>query len=129
MTNNYYCNPNLKFYRIPGYNGYEFNFEYQFVRSIKNYKVNPTGKPLKKYTDSKGDYYKMSNAQNVVCKVYVSEIIRLIQEAPIKTIVNGNDTNLSPRNTVTRNKYRNVDQNDPKYATFFPDFSDMIVKS
>ena len=38
-------------FRIPGFNGYEYNFENKVVRSIKNYKVNPYGKLLKKYSE------------------------------------------------------------------------------
>ena len=116
----------MKWYRIPGYNGYEYNFEERIVRSIKNYKVNPIGKLIKKYSDTKGEFYKMSNMQNEVCKVYVSEIEKIIKECPNKQIMGTFDTNISPRNTVTRNKYRNVDQNDLKYQTFFPDFTDLI---
>ena len=29
----------MKWYRIPGYNGYEYNFEHKIVRSIKNYNI------------------------------------------------------------------------------------------
>lgn len=115
----------IKWYRIPGYNGYEYNFEHKIVRSIKNYKVNPMGRLIKKYSDTKGDFYKMSNMQNEVCKVYTSEIETLIKNDPHKVAMATNETNLSPRNTVTRKKYRNAD-NDPSKDTFFPDFSDLI---
>lgn len=115
----------MKWYRIPGYNGYEYNFEHKIVRSIKNYKVNPMGRLIKKYSDTKGDFYKMSNMQNEVCKVYTSEIETLIKNDPHKVAMATNETNLSPRNTVTRKKYRNAD-NDPSKDTFFPDFSDLI---
>jgi hypothetical protein len=115
----------MKWYRISGYNGYEYNFDHKIVRSIKNYKVNPMGKLIKKYSDTKGDFYKMSNMQNEVCKVYVSEIEDIIKNDPHKVAMATNETNLSPRNTVTRKKYRNAD-NDPSKDTFFPDFSDLI---
>ena len=92
---------------------------------IKNYKVNPMGRLIKKYNDTKGDFYKMSNMQNEVCKVYVSEIENIIKNDPHKVAMATNETNLSPRNTVTRKKYRNAD-NDPSKDTFFPDFSDLI---
>ena len=115
----------MKWYRISGYNGYEYNFDHKIVRSIKNYKVNPMGKLIKKYSDTKGDFYKISNMQNEVCKVYVSEIEDIIKNDPHKVAMATNETNLSPRNTVTRKKYRNVD-NDPSKDTFFPDFSDLI---
>lgn len=115
----------MKWYRIPGYNGYEYNFEHKIIRSIKNYKVNPMGRLIKKYSDTKGDFYKMSNMQNEVCKVYTSEIETLIKNDPHKVAMATNETNLSPRNTVTRKKYRNADH-DPSKDTFFPDFSDLI---
>lgn len=115
----------MKWYRISGYNGYEYNFDHKIVRSIKNYKVNPMGKLIKKYNDTKGDFYKMSNMQNEVCKVYISEIEDIIKNDPHKVAMATNETNLSPRNTVTRKKYRNAD-NDPSKDTFFPDFSDLI---
>ena len=114
-----------KWYRIPGYNGYEYNFECKVVRSIKNYKVNPMGVFIKKYFDTKGEFYKMSNMQNKVCKVYVSEIETLINNDPHKVAIATNETNLSPRNIVTRNKFRN--NTDPSKETFFPDFEDLIT--
>ena len=58
---------NCMWYRIPSYNGYEYNFDNKVVRSLKNFKVNPMGKLIKKYEDDYGNhYYKMSNMQNKV---------------------------------------------------------------
>jgi hypothetical protein len=118
---------NLIWYRIPGYNGYEYNFENEVVRSIKNYKVNPIGKLIKKYTDNNGNYYYMSNMQNERCKVYISDIINLINSAPNKIAVNTYSTNLSPRNIVTRNKYLHADKHDPNNKTYFPTFDNLLI--
>lgn len=115
-------------FRIPGFNGYEYNFENKVVRSIKNYKVNPYGKLLKKYSDSTGDFYKMSNMQNEVKKVHVDEIEAMINGDPLKRALPTACTNMGSRNKVTRKKYIYGDQKDnDKYDTFFPDFSDMII--
>ena len=92
---------NLTWYRIPGYNGYEYNFENKIVRSLKNYKQNPIGKLIKKQTDKKGDYYEMSNMQNKRIKVYLPEIEALIKKDDRKVKVGTYSTNLEPRNKVT----------------------------
>lgn len=118
---------NLTWYRIPGYNGYEYNFENKIVRSLKNYKQNPIGKLIKKQTDKKGNYYEMSNMQNKRVKVYISEIEQLINDDARKVKVGTYSTNLSPRNIVTRNKYLHCDQNDPEYKTFFPTFEELFI--
>ena len=114
---------NCMWYRIPGYNGYEYNFDNKVVRSLKNFKVNPMGKLIKKYEDDYGNhYYKMSNMQNEVEKVYIDEIEALIKNDPLKRALPTSCTNLGLRNIVTRkkNKYSNEE-------TLFPDFSDMII--
>lgn len=114
---------NCMWYRIPGYNGYEYNFDNKVVRSLKNFKVNPMGKLIKKYEDDYGNhYYKMSNMQNEVEKVYIDEIEALIKNDPLKRALPTSCTNLGSRNIVTRkkNKYSNEE-------TLFPDFSDMII--
>lgn len=111
-----------KWYRIPGFNGYEYNFEHKVVRSIKNYKVNPYGKLIKKYD---GNYYKMSNMQNEVEKVYIHEIEAMINGDPLKRALPTACTNMGSRNKVTRKRYRN--STDPMQETIFPDFSDMII--
>lgn len=114
---------NCMWYRIPGYNGYEYNFDNKVVRSLKNFKVNPMGKLIKKYEDDYGNhYYKMSNMQNEVEKVYIDEIEALIKNDPLKRALPTSCTNLGSRNIVTRkkNKYSNKE-------TLFPDFSDMII--
>ncbi len=114
-----------KWYRIPNYNGYEYNFENKVVRSIKNFNVNPMGKLIKKYKDSKGEFYKMSNMQNEVEKVYLDEIEAMINGDPLKRSLPTTCTNLGSRNKVTRKKYRNT--TDSSKETFFPDFNDMII--
>ena len=118
---------NLTWYRIPGYNGYEYNFENKIVRSLKNYKQNPIGKLIKKQTDKKGEYYEMSNMQNKRVKVYLSEIESLIKKDDRKVKVGTYSTNLEPRNKVTRNKFLHCDQEDPENKTFFPSFDSMII--
>ena len=119
---------NLTWYRIPGYNGYEYNYDNKIVRSLKNYKKDPIGKLIKKRTDSHGNYYyEMSNAQNKRVKLYLNQIEGLIEAEPRKVAVGTFSTNLSPRNTVTRNKYLHCDQEDPENKTFFPSFDNLIT--
>ena len=115
-----------KWYRIPGFNGYEYNFENKIVRSIKNYKVNPYGKLIKKYENSDGYFYKMSNMQNEVEKVYIDEIEAMINGDPLKKALPTNCTNMGSRNIVTRKKHVHGHR-DWEDDTFFPDFSDMII--
>ena len=116
---------NWNWYRIPGYNGYEYNFENKIVRSIKNFNVNPMGRLIKKYSDGSGDFYKMSNMHNEVEKVYINEIEALIKEDPLKRALPTSCTNMGSRNIVTRKK-KNY-KNDPMTETYFPDFDDMII--
>ena len=112
-------------YRIPGYNGYEYNFENKVVRSIKNFNVNPMGRLIKQYSDGGGSFYKMSNMHNEVEKVYIHEIEALIKADPLKRALPTSCTNIGSRNIVTR-KNKNK-KNDPMKETYFPDFDDMII--
>lgn len=118
---------NLTWYRIPGYNGYEYNFENKVVRSLKNYKRDPIGKLIKKQSDKNGEFYEVSNAQNKRVKLYLTDVENLINADPHKVALGTFSTNLSPRNIVTRNKYLHCDQNDPDNNTFFPSFDNMII--
>lgn len=110
-----------KWYRIPGYNGYEYNFEHKIVRSIKNFNKHPYGKLIKEYNG----YYKLSNDQNVVENVYINQIETLIKnnplfkDKPLPTLC----TNLGSRNIVTRTKKKN----GKKINTEIPDFSYFIT--
>lgn len=110
-----------KWYRIPGYNGYEYNFEHKIVRSIKNFNKHPYGKLIKKYDN----YYKLSNDQNDVEKVYIDQIENLIKNnklfisRPLPTLC----TNLGSRNIVTRAKK----EHGKKIYTEIPDFSYFIT--
>lgn len=116
---------NWQWYRIPGFNGYEYNFENKVVRSIKNFNVNPMGKLIKKYKDGSGHFYKMSNLQNEVEKVYIDEIEAMINGDPLKRALPTNCTNIGSRNRLTRKVIKNTD--DPMKETIFPDFSSMII--
>ena len=80
---------NWQWYRIPGFNGYEYNFENKVVRSIKNFNVNPMGKLIKKYKDGSGHFYKMSNLQNEVEKVYIDfeDALELLEEIKNKEAI------------------------------------------
>ena len=113
---------NWKWYRIPGYNGYEYNFEHKIIRSIKNFNKHPYGRLIKRYDDN---YYKLSNDQNDVENVYTDQIESLIKNnelfmsRPLPTLC----TNLGSRNIVTRAKKKNGE----KINTEIPDFSYFIT--
>lgn len=114
-----------QWYRIPGYNGYEYNFEHKVVRSIKNFNVNPYGRLIKQY---KGGYYILSNMQNEREKVYIDEIEAMINGDPLKRALPTACTNMGSRNIVTRKKHSKGLKYLPKdEETIFPDFSDMII--
>ena len=65
---NYY-EDNRQWICIEGYNGYEYSND-GLLRSMKNFKVNPMGKLIKKYKDKKGYYFILSNNSNERVKVY-----------------------------------------------------------
>ena len=48
-----YYDDNRQWICINGYNGYEYSND-GLLRSMKNFKVNPTGKLIKKYRDKNG---------------------------------------------------------------------------
>ena len=72
-----YYTDNRQWICINGYNGYEYSND-GLLRSMKNFKVNPTGKLIKKYKDKKGYYYMLSNNSNEREKVYESTILNII---------------------------------------------------
>ena len=120
-------NNGLKWVRIRGYNGYEYNFNHKAVRSLKQYIKYPYGQLVHMYKDNNGAYYMLSNLRNERNKIYITQIEDIIGKDPNSISVYTGTTNLAPRNTVTRNKYLHVDQNDPQYKTHFVDFSKFIV--
>ena len=65
---NYY-DDNRRWICINGYNGYEYSND-GLLRSMKNFKVNPMGKLIKKYKNKKGYYYILSDDSNNRKKVY-----------------------------------------------------------
>ena len=56
VKNMNYYDDNRRWICINGYNGYEYSND-GLLRSMKNFKVNPMGKLLKKYKNKKGDVY------------------------------------------------------------------------
>lgn len=116
-------------YRIPGFNGYEFQISSGLVRSMKACKKNP-GKILK-YNDKCGErIWTLTNDKNERVKVDMSGIISLLHSEPV--LVDGSKCrNMSPRRhlqsdgTPQRAKKR-IELSDEK--NIVPDFSYFFEK-
>ena len=94
-----YYYDNRQWICINGYNGYEYSND-GLLRSMKNFKVNPTGKLIKKYRDKKGYYFILSNNSNEREKVYEADIIKIISNDKIPRIRGTYDTDIDSRNRV-----------------------------
>ena len=95
---NYY-EDNRQWICIEGYNGYEYSND-GLLRSMKNFKVNPMGKLIKKYKDKKGYYFILSNNSNERVKVYEQEIINIIRSDKNPSIRKTYETNIGSRNRI-----------------------------
>ena len=95
---NYY-EDNRQWICIEGYNGYEYSND-GLLRSMKNFKVNPMGKLIKKYKDKKGYYFILSNNSNEREKVYEQEIINIIRSDKNPSIRKTYETNIGSRNRI-----------------------------
>ena len=114
-------NNDTRWYVIPGYNGYEYRFSDQAVRSMKFFNTNPYGKLLvPKVTKKSGTYYYLSNDRNEKTKLYIEDIERLVNSNPNKNIdLRGEfSTNISSRNLVTRKRVVNNQRVDPIFPKF-----------
>lgn len=90
---------NRRWICINGYNGYEYSND-GLLRSMKNFKVNPTGKLLKKYKNKKGYYYILSDNNNQRKKVYEQEIIDIINSDKVPRIRRTYETDIDARNRI-----------------------------
>lgn len=95
---NYY-EDNRQWICIEGYNGYEYSND-GLLRSMKNFKVNPMGKLIKKYKDKKGYYFILSNNSNERTKVYEQEIIDIVRSDKNPSIRKTYETNIGSRNRI-----------------------------
>lgn len=95
---NYY-DDNRRWICINGYNGYEYSND-GLLRSMKNFKVNPMGKLIKKYKNKKGYYYILSDDNNNRKKVYEQEILDIIRSDKIPRIRRTYQTDIDARNRI-----------------------------
>ena len=95
---NYY-DDNRRWICINGYNGYEYSND-GLLRSMKNFKVNPMGKLLKKYKKKKGYYYILSDDNNNRKKVYEQEILDIIRSDKVPRIRRTYETDIDARNRI-----------------------------
>ena len=95
---NYY-DDNRRWICIDGYNGYEYSND-GLLRSMKNFKVNPMGKLLKKNKKKKGYYYILSDDNNNRKKVYEQEIIDIINSDKVPRIRRTYETDIDARNRI-----------------------------
>ena len=95
---NYY-DDNRRLICINGYNGYEYSND-GLLRSMKNFKVNPMGKLLKKYKNKKGYYYILSDDNNNRKKVYEQEILDIIRSDKVPRIRRTYETDIDARNRI-----------------------------
>lgn len=84
---------------IKGYNGYEYSND-GLLRSMKNFKVNPIGKLIKKYKNKKGYYFILSDDNNQRKKVYEQEIINIINSDKNPIIRRTYETDIDARNRI-----------------------------
>ena len=110
-------NNDTRWYVIPGYNGYEYRFSDQAIRSMKFFNTNPYGKLLVPKITKNGTYYYLSNEKT---KLYIEEIEKLVNSNPNKNIdIRGEfSTNISSRNLVTRKRVVNNQKVDPIFPKF-----------
>ena len=94
-----YYYDNRQWICINGYNGYEYSND-GLLRSMKNFKVNPTGKLIKKYKDKHGYYYFLSDDSNERKKVYEQEIRNIIASDPVPRIRRTYETDIDSRNRI-----------------------------
>lgn len=94
-----YYYDNRQWICINGYNGYEYSND-GLLRSMKNFKVNPTGKLIKKYKDKKGYYYMLTNNSNEREKVYEVDILNIIANDKIPRIRKTYETDIDSRNRI-----------------------------
>ena len=96
-----YYDDNRQWICINGYNGYEYSND-GLLRSMKNFKVNPTGKLIKKYRDKKGYYFILSDNSNERKKVYEDEIRYIIANDKIPRVRRTYETDIDSRNRILK---------------------------
>ena len=67
---------------------------------MKNFKVNPMGKLIKKYKNKKGYYYILSDDNNNRKKVYEQEILDIIRSDKVPRIRRTYETDIDARNRI-----------------------------
>lgn len=108
----YYSNYEKIWICIKKYNGYEISTD-GIVRSMKNYMKYPTGIFIKRYKDSKGYYYFLTNNSNEREKVYVEDLLELVNNDPNPIRRQFYDTDISSRNKIiNKSKKKKIDNKE-----------------
>lgn len=115
-----YPDPSIMWYRIEGFNGYEYCITTDQVRSFKQIKKFPFGKILRRDTDGCWELSKTLNNDRL--KLNTNDIMNIINNSRNKPVpIPTDNVYIGGWNKVSGNKNRNE-------RVEFPSFDGLIIK-